>query len=376
MGMALEWMGIEGCRALALETLEGARERNGEIWAHCPWHMEKTPGNAFSYNYRKDLAKCHSCGESGDLISVWCACNSYPEKEGFIEFKRSYAKDASFVRPPKMEKDINVRKKEKTRDMPEAPAKWVERAGSFVMHSFERLMGSDRALEELERRWGIRKDTVLDWGIGMNDRDKWVPVTSWGLPYEEKEGKEKKIWLPKGLVIPCLVGDEFEVRKIKIRRSVEETGWGEKRKYQEVQGGENWRFHCYARKRFNPKIVAVIETERDAVVTYQLCDGSLGVAAGGGAAKRPCDPEVMRLIRGAEVLLVSLDTDYPGARNAVDYWLEEFGYAIHWPVPKEYGKDIGEAWKNGLDIHEWVMAGVPEYLRNKKRISVTGKEKG
>jgi hypothetical protein len=57
-----------------------------------------------------------------------------------------------------------------------------------------------------------------------------------------------------------------------------------------------------------------------------------------------------------------------GARNAVDYRLEELGYAVHWPVPGKYGKDVGEAWQNGLDIYEWVMAGVPKYLRNKKTI--------
>lgn len=361
MGLAQEWLGIEGCRSLASEILTGAVERHGEIWAHCPWHEEQTPGGAFSYNYEKDQAKCQSCGGSGDLINVWSACKGYAEKEGFLQFKKQYGKEAPLpLRKPAKKLPPEPRHLD-PKDRPPAPAKWIERATSFVIHSFDRLMNSDNALQELNRRWGISMQTVSTWGLGINDKDKWIPVTSWGLPFEEKNGKEKKVWLPRGLVMPCMV--EAQVRKIKIRRPEAQTPWGEPRRYWEVLGGENWRFHCYALGQ--PSVLVLVEAERDAALVYQACEGcSLGAIAGGGATKHPCDVETLALLKGAEVLLVALDTDLPGAKNALDFWVKEFGFAIHWPVPKQYGKDVGEAWANGLDIKEWVAAGVPQYVKN------------
>ncbi|MGD8388472.1 MAG: hypothetical protein PVG49_15105 [Desulfobacteraceae bacterium] len=362
MGVAFDWLGPEGCRALAREILDEPREKGREIWAHCPWHQERTPGGAFAYNFVKDQAMCLSCGQRGDLVAIWCTVNGYgPEsREGFLEFKRRYGKDAPMPR----RRPLRTRKERRRPLDPEAreaaPERWKERAKSFVFNSFDRLMGSPEALEELEKRWGITEQTVLSCGFGMNDKDKWPPVTSWGLPYEERGGKVKKIWLPQGLVMPLMKGDE--VRKIKIRRPDPSTPWGEPRRYWEVLGGENYRFHCYGPA--DARVLVVIEAERDAALVVQECERvSLGAIAGGGAAKRPKDEVVTARIRAAEVVLVALDTDGAGATNALNYWRRNFDFTVHWPVPKEFGKDVGEAWQNGLDIQSWVQAGLPGWFR-------------
>jgi len=349
---------------VAGEILTEPRERRGEIWAHCPWHDERTPGGAFSYNPLKDLAKCQSCGMSGDLVEIWCAQAGYgpQSREGFLAFKARYGQDA----PPYRGRREAPRRRERRRPLEpdgarvEAPARWKERARSFAFHSFERLMGSAAALEELEGRWGITERAAAYCGFGMNDRDKWVPVTSWGLPYEARNGKEKKIWLPRGLVMPLMVGDE--VRKIKIRRPDAATPWGEPRRYWEVLGGENHRFHAYGPG--SARVLVVLEAERDAALVAQECEGlSVGAVAGGGATKRCVDAETIARVRAAEVLLVALDTDGPGAANAVRYWLREFGFAVHWPVPAAWGKDAGEAWAAGLPLRVWVLAGLPKGLQ-------------
>lgn len=362
MGVAMEWLGPHGCAELAREILTEPRVKRSEVWAHCPWHQEGTPGGAFSYNCEKDSAKCQSCGASGDLVEIWCTVNGFGRgsKEGFLEFKKRYGSDA----PPPRRRPLRKQKERRTFPQPKAgdgaPAKWKERAKSFVFHSFERLMGSAEALEELEGRWGITERTAAEAGFGMNDRDKWVPVTSWGLPYQERDGREKRIWLPRGLVMPLMVGDE--VRKIKVRRPDPATPWGEQRRYWEIQGGENHRFHCYGPA--DARVLVVVEAERDAALVVQGCEGfSLGATAGGGAAKRPADESVIARIRAAEVVLVALDTDGPGALNTVRYWLREFGFALHWPVPKRYGKDVGEARLAGLDLRAWILAGLPEGMR-------------
>ena len=181
MGAALEWLGATGCHGLAMQILTEPRpSRRSEIWAHCPWHNEGTPGGSFSYNSEKDAAKCQSCGRGGDLISIWCSLNGYAadSKEGFLEFKKRFGRDAPPASRRPLDRPRAVHRPLDPEPRPEAPALWKDRARSFVYHAFERLMDSPEALGELRRRWGITEKTVVDCGLGMNDKDKWVPVTS------------------------------------------------------------------------------------------------------------------------------------------------------------------------------------------------------
>jgi hypothetical protein len=357
MGVAREWLGVGGCRALAEEILQDVKPKRGELWAHCPWHSEKTPGGAFSYNPEEDVAKCLSCSGSGDLVNVWAAVKGIPTSEAFIEFRKKYGPSTPAPRRQPRPARPTPRQAAEPKPGDPAPEAWRERASSFVRHSYDRLMNNEEALKKLESQWGITEATAAAWGIGLNDRDKWPTRAAWGLPSEP--GKEK-LWLPRGLVLPQIV--EGTVRKIKIRRPDPRTTWGADLRYWEVPGGENWRFHIYASGR--PAVIVVLEAERDAALVWQQCDHALlGAIAGGGAAKRPSSVEVCGLLRSAQVILIALDTDAAGAKNARHYWLQEFGYAIHWPVPARYGKDVGEAWAGGLDIRQWVEAGLPGYVQ-------------
>jgi hypothetical protein len=373
MGKALEWLGEAGCKAVAMEILTHPKPHGNEVGAHCPFHSERTPGGAFSYNPVKDAACCKSCGRSGDLITVYTAIHGLSEEDGFTEFKKKYGKDTPYqaqgtgrrgtVPVPKKEKNYF----EKNEDPGYlAPSLWKERAWSFVTHSWERLMNNQKALDELNRRWHITEDTVTKHMIGINDADKYPPFPAWGLPSHIVKGKEKKVWLPKGLVLPLFIGEE--VRKIKIRRPDPKTPWGELLPYVEVRGGEDYRFHVYGNETQGKKLIVVItEAERDALLVHQecpmLCDLPLVSMAGGGAAKRPHDEGTLAFVHRADVILAALDNDNPGRLNAVNFWEKEFGYAKFWPTPIKYGKDVGEAAVKGMDVRAWLKAGLPEYMK-------------
>lgn len=388
MGTALEWLSSTGCKAVAMEILshpEQPKYGRPEIWAHCPFHSERTPGGAFSYNYDKDQAKCQSCGATGDLITVYSQIHGLGKENGFLEFKKKYAPTAS-GKPVGARRTVpshapeNYFAKDKDHYKTVAPEKWIERAGSFVEHSFSRLMNSNKAIDELEKRWGITVDTAMKCGFGMNDVSKSFPGSAWGCDDIEK------IWLPKGLVMPCMV--DGQVRKIKIRRPDSDVQKSKvKLPYIEVNGGENYRFHIYGsvESGFKPdstKILVVIEAERDAALVWQECATVFGdtlvATAGGGAAKRPHDDKIIALVKTAEVILVALDTDRPGADNSIKFWEHNFGAAKYWPVPARYmdekkkKADVGDAFKKGLDIRAWIMAGLPEYM--KARFEVFGEE--
>ena len=54
--------------------------------------------------------------------------------------------------------------------------------------------------------------------LGWNNKDRWDSLQAWGLEPEinPETGKPKKVWLPRGLLIPCFQGDK--ISRIKIRR--------------------------------------------------------------------------------------------------------------------------------------------------------------
>jgi DNA primase len=72
------------------------------------------------------------------------------------------------------------------------------------------------------------------------------------------------------------------------------------------------------------------------------------------------DEGACALLKKALHVLVALDFDGPGAR-AWPWWRENIRDCVRWPVPK--GKDPGEAFELGVDIREWVRAGLPRGLR-------------
>ncbi len=365
MGKALEWLGEAGCRTTAESILTDVTERGDELWAHCPWHEESTPGGAFSYSPSRDVGTCLSCGQSGDLIAVWCGIHGLPltGAEGFLAFKKEFAAAASFASTPRR----TTAPPSWTPSCPApAPALWQDKAGAFVEHACQRLAEDKSVQAELARR-GISMDTAMACKLGWNNKDKPVPRAAWGLPEEtnKRTGRPKKIWLPRGLVLPIF--DDGRVVKIKIRRPDPSTTWGVDLRYWEVPGGENRRYHVYGRPDW--RVWVLVETERDAVLVWQevrhLHIGAMGL---GGATKRP-HSDAAEILRRADVILIALDNDAAGVANALKFWGDEFPQAIYWPVPPSMGKDVGDALRDhGLPVLSWVRSGLPGYvLRNLDR---------
>lgn len=346
---------------VAEKLLTGVLSRGEELWAHCPFHSESTPGGAFSYNPETDVAKCFSCGEGGDLIRLFCAVRGYDldSKEGFKAFREEYAANVS---DPPLDVLPERRKQQEwePKKVTSAPVSWHEGAGRFVKNSCERLLKNRDVLSQLAAL-GISRETAELCKLGWNDKDKSVPRAAWGLPeiLNKQTGKPKKIWLPEGLVLPMF--DAGQVVKIKIRRPQEETSWGAKLRYWEVPGGENNRFHRYG--KIDWKIWVLVETERDAVLVWQhVRQLRIGAMGTGGAAKRPSNLDA-EILRNADVILLALDGDAAGIENSWKFWIQEFPQSLRWSVPQSMGKDIGDAVRDhGLDVLAWVRSGLPGYV--------------
>ncbi|GHV58426.1 hypothetical protein FACS189460_5940 [Deltaproteobacteria bacterium] len=220
---------------------------------------------------------------------------------------------------------------------------WRERATVFAEHSVERLQANSRELRRLEG-YGLTPEAARAARLGWNDRVKVFPGSAWGLNYAEAgQTAEAQIKLYPGLIIPLY--EDGQVIKIKIRRPDGSTP-----RYLCVKGS-CMRLSLYGRT----DKVMIVESERDAAMLWSRFHHLTGWSflATGSASARPC-PVIRARLEAAAALAVSLDSDRAGYKAWRDWWRREFPLALFWPVPKQWGKDPGEAALAGRDLNAWL----------------------
>ena len=232
---------------------------------------------------------------------------------------------------------------------------WQEKALKFVTWAFEAVFDQTEILEYLAGR-GITEEVIvrfgLGWNRGENGKDVFRSRESWGLSkLANDKGRLKPLWLPIGLLIPCLRGSE--VVRIRIRRP-DPIEFGPK--YYVVPGSS---MPTMVLEGHN-KVLVVVEAELDGMLVAHSAGGIAGAVALGSSSARP-DKETMEILREAAHIMVALDSDGAGAKEAWTWWKGNFPDCDRWPVPK--GKDPGEAYELGVDIREWIVAGLPPGLR-------------
>jgi len=329
---------------------------------------------------------CRGCDTAGDRVTFLMAFDgmSYPEACASLDIKLEDKK----YRTPKVsgagcqvspEKSAThftgqagVRCQEKQEKKAELPPEvWVEKAGELVKWAHGKLMENAEQLDWLAAR-GIDRAAAerLGWNPGKDGRDLWRPREAWGLPTEMKENKfgkmvKKRLWIPRGIVIPEVGGQKSEVRRIRIRRPEENPP-----RYYVIPGSNMDMMWITGEK---PAAVLVVESELDGIMCHCQSGGMCSVLALGSSAAKP-DENLMEMLRNAAVILVALDFDGAGEK-AMRWWKDEFHQAKLWPVPE--GGDPGEAFQAGVDIRAWISAGLPpawgvggSLLDNKKQAAV------
>jgi len=90
MGIALKYLSESQLIEIATSLFKVTSKEmtKGELHGLCPIHNESNP--SFSYNFKKDVYHCLSCGADGDLIRLWCEINHLGQKDGFKAFCEQY----------------------------------------------------------------------------------------------------------------------------------------------------------------------------------------------------------------------------------------------------------------------------------------------
>lgn len=228
---------------------------------------------------------------------------------------------------------------------------WREKAKEFARRTNKRLLADDRLLAWLKKQRGIERETVVRFEMGFNEKDYFRSREDWGLPTQRKNnGKKKMLWIPRGLVIPCMSGES--IIRLRIRRPSKDLPESMKNKYYAVPGSNMAPMFIYGVHQ----AVVIVEAELDAILIAQEAGHLAAVLAMGTTGTKP-DPVIDAALRNSLAVLNSMDYDAAGAK-VWTWWREQYGQKIiRWPVP--VGKDPGEAFTAGVNLNEWILSGLP-----------------
>lgn len=295
---------------------------------------------------------CRGCGKGGDLIQFlmdFCGKN-FPEAARLSG--KELAKEEMYraPRPPKSDSAagpgwVPV----SPSDIDKRTSLWKEHASRLVGWAHNQLMKNSEMMAWLISR-GIGKDAMVEFKLGLNTgkngKDLWRPRESWGLHTVIKDnGQKKRLWIPRGLVIPYIIDNE--IVRVRIRR----FGDVEPR-YYILPGGSSQAMVLGRGKKAH----AVIESELDAIMVFEkVRDLGVGTIGLGSSSAKP-DSDADEDLSQSLCILNALDYDRAG-KSAYEWWKKQYARCVRWPVPE--GKDPGEAFAAGVDIREWIRAGLP-----------------
>jgi DNA primase len=294
---------------------------------------------------------CRQCGRSGDCIQF---LRDYREMT-FREAAEYVGKEISSFTP-----SLTGRKATRSQWVPRettAPADpWQVRARRLVEESenwlFQPSTFGQKMLGWLKECRGLSEETIRANRLGLVPVDRFEGHEQWGVQAALRDdGTPKKIWIPLGLTIPfCKDG---EIYRIRIRRPKFALRSERDPRYYLLRGSDT-RALVLGQDR---DVFVVVESELDAILLFQEAGDLVGVIALGNAQARP-DKEAMAALSNCKLILVALDGDKAGAKEAWNWWLHHFSHARRWPP---IAKDPGEMFQQGVNLRTWIEAGIDHY---------------
>ena len=289
----------------------------------------------------KETYWCRQCEKKGDAIQYLIDFHgmSYPDAAQAVG--KELSQDWKTNSKPTDVFNKAVIKNQALKQQPEA---WQVKAGECIKFSVEALRDNIEALNWLIKERGITQETAEKFRLGWLDRNFFRKKSDWGL-----EADGKKMFFPSGLVIP------WENKRLRVRRNDP----GEYGRYYVVPGSNS---APYLIGTPHETTAIIVESELDAILLAQEITGEIFIIALGSSSIKP-DSHLLEKLSFCPVVLVALDTDKAGAK-ASQWWLENVSNSCRTITPKKYGKDITEAFINGLDLKAWLSACLELYCEN------------
>jgi hypothetical protein len=226
----------------------------------------------------------------------------------------------------------------------------VEESENWLFQSFT---FAPKMLGWLKECRGLSEETIRAHRLGLALINRFEGYEQWGLEQVFKDdGTPKKIWIPLGLTIP--LWQEGKIYRIRIRRPKFALRSEADPRYYLLRGSDT-RSLVLGQDR---DVFTILESELDAILLVQEAGDLSGVISLGNAQTRP-DVKAMESLSHSKLILVALDGDDAGAKEAWGWWLNHFPRARRWPPVG--GKDPGEMFLAGMNLRTWIEAGIDEY---------------
>jgi hypothetical protein len=236
-------------------------------------------------------------------------------------------------------------------------AQWQARARAFIKRSQVLLWQpkGKAGLEYLLER-GLSEQIIRVAGLGYNLKDIHDAPEKWGVADKES------IWLPgPGIVIPWLV--EHEIHRVNIRLLQPRLIKHENGKESAIRyiGPAGWAgaYPLYnADALHSGKPAILVEGEFCALTLMQEASDLITAVATGSTESGRADKWLARL-SACSLVLVAFDSEVDKGDKAAQFWLKYLPNAKRW---RPLLKDVNDMHKAGLDIHNWVEAGLSATL--------------
>lgn len=303
-----------------------AGTRGGEYAGPCPWC-----GGEDRFRVWPDADRpgywCRGCGRHGDAIQYLRDHDGMTFRQacehlginGSADERRSYRNPA-----PKT-----------TKDLVPPDQVWQNRASAFCRSAAYQLWNNKACAEALAylKFRGLKDETIRSAQLGYLPGDRYDPPANWGLD------RTKPLWLPKGIVIPCVVGDVLW--RVNVRR------WAGDQRYVALAGSASTLYHADLLDFSRPALL--LESELDALLVQQEASDLVTALATGGSTGARHPVWVQYLARAPETL-IGYDADERGEEASI-WWL------AHQPRARRVSpmaKDPSEMHLLGQSVRAWV----------------------
>lgn len=319
----------------------------------CPFC--KTGDDRFCVWPKQGRYWCRICGKSGDDIQFIRDYKhlSFVEAQGYLG-KGHDCYDVNIHNNHNNHNGHTVHINNKHTPQTPPSMTWSDTAWQFVFACQAELMEGDtnpKALAWLHSR-GLLDETLWKYGLGYHSADVYIDREAWGLePVQDDKGRDKKLWLPRGIVMPWVIGGDLW--GIRIRRPVGEP------KYYFIPGGTPSLYNADTVSANKP--VVLVEGEFDALTILQVAGDIASTVATGGTQGARRIKWIARLAT-ASMVLVAYDTDDAGEK-ASSFWLDALPNAKRW---RPYWGDANSMAQDGADVRRWAEMGATSLLTGKQ----------
>jgi hypothetical protein len=351
--------------SLVMLAEEAGAVFDNRLSSHCPLPLHTGDRSSLAFNIYDNGRrwKCHSSCPSdangGDVIQFYMLWKDVDFKTACAELSVRIGTSSALLSPPQPA-PVSLTTPPTLPD-----EQWRLRAEQFISWAEDNLAdeAGSGAREYLEKERGLSPETQHAFRLGYNPTNLYDDPTRWDL-------SGRKIWLPRGIVIPGFL--QGEPWYVKIRRPLPRDvlgkhigEWNRRDSLPDVKfggprGGHSTLFRLELLD--HQPVLALVEGEFDVMLLWEHCPDFCDAGTLGGASAKFDALDLALLTRYLAVLVLH-DDDKAGdeGRRYIANLQSRMRRIIPISPPAH---DLTDFWKSGGNLRTWAAGHVARVLED------------